>query len=89
MGCQTEAALTFHVASMAGLFETPLLAALPLFATGLGAMGLFAWWKKKENPTPVRVKALPHLESRQEIQKYRQPRASLSVLAQGLLLTIR
>jgi hypothetical protein len=26
----------------------PLPAVLPLFATGLGAMGLFGWWRKKK-----------------------------------------
>ena len=29
--------------------ETPLPAALPLFATGLGAMGLFGWRRKRKN----------------------------------------
>jgi hypothetical protein len=28
--------------------QTPLPAALPLFATGLGAMGLFGWRKKRK-----------------------------------------
>ena len=28
---------------------TPLPAALPLFATGLGEMGLFGWRKKRKN----------------------------------------
>ena len=28
--------------------EAPLPAALPLFATGLGAMGLFGWWRKRK-----------------------------------------
>jgi hypothetical protein len=27
----------------------PLLAALPLFATGLGGMGLLGWWRKRKN----------------------------------------
>ena len=27
----------------------PLPAALPLFASGLGAMGLFGWWRKRKN----------------------------------------
>ena len=27
----------------------PLPAALPLFASGLGGMGLFAWWRKRKN----------------------------------------
>ena len=38
-----------------GLFgaiaETPLPAALPLFASGLGALGLLAWRKKKKVAT--------------------------------------
>jgi hypothetical protein len=29
--------------------ETPLPAALPLFATGLGAMGLLGWRRKRKN----------------------------------------
>ena len=28
--------------------QTPLPAALPLFATGLGAFGLFGWWRKRK-----------------------------------------
>ena len=28
--------------------ETPLPAALPLFATGLGALGLIGWWRKRK-----------------------------------------
>lgn len=31
--------------------ETPLPAALPLFATGLGALGLFGWRKKRKSAT--------------------------------------
>jgi hypothetical protein len=33
----------------AGFFTTPLPAALPLFATGLGAMGLLGWRRKRKN----------------------------------------
>ncbi len=29
--------------------ETPLPAALPLFASGLGALGLFGWCRKRKN----------------------------------------
>ena len=29
-------------------FSTPLPAALPLFATGIGAMGLFGWRRKRK-----------------------------------------
>jgi len=32
---------------------TPLPAALPLFATGLGAMGLFGWRRKRKNATAI------------------------------------
>ena len=36
------------VASIGGELVTPLPAALPLFATGLGALGLFAWRRKRK-----------------------------------------
>ena len=29
--------------------QAPLPAALPLFASGLGAMGLFSWWRKRKS----------------------------------------
>ena len=29
--------------------QTPLPAALPLFASGLGGMSLFAWWRRRRN----------------------------------------
>ena len=32
-----------------GIANTPLPAALPLFATGLGALGLFGWRRKRQN----------------------------------------
>jgi len=35
-------------ASGQGLTSTPLPAALPLFATGLGALGLFGWRRKRK-----------------------------------------
>jgi hypothetical protein len=31
------------------LTPTPLPAALPLFATGLGALASFAWWRKRKS----------------------------------------
>jgi len=31
-----------------GGLETPLAAALPLFATGLGALGLLGWRRKRK-----------------------------------------
>ena len=33
--------------------ETPLPAALPLFASGLGALGLLGWRRKKKAPAPA------------------------------------
>jgi hypothetical protein len=33
--------------------QTPLPAALPLFATGLGAMGLFGWRRKRKNVAAI------------------------------------
>jgi uncharacterized protein len=42
----TESALNVTIGA------TPLPAALPLFATGLGAMGLFGW-RKKRKPAPL------------------------------------
>ena len=39
----TDASGTYY------LDETPLPAALPLFASGLGAMGLFGWRRKRKN----------------------------------------
>jgi len=32
---------------------TPLPAALPLFASGLGAMGLFGWRRKRKNGSAI------------------------------------
>jgi hypothetical protein len=37
----------------ASLTGTPLPAALPLFATGLGAMGLFGWRRRRKNAAAV------------------------------------
>jgi hypothetical protein len=35
--------------SLTAVAETPLPAALPLFATGLGALGLLGWRRKRKN----------------------------------------
>jgi hypothetical protein len=32
---------------------TPLPAALPLFATGVGALGLFGWRRKRKNAAAI------------------------------------
>jgi hypothetical protein len=40
---------TFDVTVNATLSNTPLPAALPLFATGLGALGLLGWRRKRKN----------------------------------------
>ena len=37
----------------AGTSVTPLPAALPLFATGLGTMGLFGWRRKRKAPAAI------------------------------------
>jgi hypothetical protein len=38
----------FQILTSGSLTATPLPAALPLFATGLGAMGLFGWRRKRK-----------------------------------------
>jgi len=38
-----------HLVAPAVTSQTPLPAALPLFASGLGAMGLFGWRRKRKN----------------------------------------
>jgi hypothetical protein len=40
---------TDHIELPPSISETPLPAALPLFASGLGAMGLFGWRRKRKN----------------------------------------
>ena len=41
--------LTAQVIDPPGVSEAPLPAALPLFASGLGALGLFSWWRKRQS----------------------------------------
>ena len=36
-------------------FTTPIPAALPLFAGGLGAMGLLGWRRKRKDPSVIAV----------------------------------
>jgi hypothetical protein len=43
------------VSPLSTALTTPLPAALPLFATGLGAMGLFGWRRKRKNAAAVAV----------------------------------
>jgi hypothetical protein len=40
--------LLFLTCELQALITTPLPAALPLFAAGLGAMGLFGWRRKRK-----------------------------------------
>ena len=40
--------LTAQVTDPPGVSQTPLPAALPLFASGLGGIGLFSWWRKRK-----------------------------------------
>jgi hypothetical protein len=46
----TSLGTQFQVAT---LTATPIPAALPLFATGLGAMGLFGWRRKRKNAAAI------------------------------------
>jgi len=52
-----EIGLPFAHYDLTGTLEpasaTPLPAALPLFATGLGAMGLFGWRRKRKNTAAI------------------------------------
>jgi hypothetical protein len=43
------------VLTVSDVATTPLPAALPLFATGLGAMGLLGWRRKRKNSKPPAV----------------------------------
>jgi hypothetical protein len=45
--------VTTFSASLATVSATPLPAALPLFASGLGAMGLFGWRRKRKNASAI------------------------------------
>jgi hypothetical protein len=36
------------ITSVTGVLTTPLPSALPLFATGFGALGLLGWWRKRK-----------------------------------------
>jgi len=51
LGLPSYATLAF------GPYVTPLPAALPLFATGLGVMGLFGWRRKRKAATAAQVAA--------------------------------
>ena len=43
-----RAVINFETATFVLVSEVPLPAALPLFATGLGALGLLGWWRKRK-----------------------------------------
>jgi hypothetical protein len=45
--------LTAQVTDPPGVSQVPLPAALPLFVSGLGALGLLGWWRKRKNAAPV------------------------------------
>ena len=47
-GLPSTGSLIARVTDPSPISETPLPAAFPLFASGLGAMGLFAWWRKRK-----------------------------------------
>jgi hypothetical protein len=40
--------INFEADGLIGQIQTPIPAALPLFATGLGALGLLGWRRKKK-----------------------------------------
>ena len=50
-GCQNY--LDFNVTGGLEIAATPLPAALPLFATGLGALGLVGWRRKRKRHLPL------------------------------------
>ena len=52
--------------------ETPLPAALPLFATGLGALGLLGWRRKRKAASSRLIKKFDRISER-------PPRGGLSV----------
>jgi len=52
-GCrqQSDISLEFTSVEFSGLGETPIPAALPLFASGLGGLGLLGWRRKRKKAT--------------------------------------
>jgi len=47
-GGTMSAWLTAQVTDPPGVSQTPLPAAFPLFASGLGGIGVFSWWRKRK-----------------------------------------
>ena len=46
-------AFEFDIAAVSGVSKTPLPAALPLFAGGVGALGFFGWRRKRKTAAPA------------------------------------
>jgi hypothetical protein len=49
----SNAEIDFSAAAIGSSTATPLPAALPLFATGLGALGLLGWRRKRKNAADI------------------------------------
>ena len=52
----------FDPGDPASVSTAPLPAALPLFASGLGAMGLFGWWRKAQGHSYQRLDGIDGLD---------------------------
>ena len=54
---EDDALGSFNVPEIEFVTATPLPAALPLFASGLGAFGLFGWRRRRKSPAATAVAA--------------------------------
>jgi hypothetical protein len=50
---EVDQSFTIHAIAPTPIASTPLPAALPLFATGLGALGLLGWLRKRKSRAAV------------------------------------